>query len=144
MIREQDFFIVRKAVVKFSPEKAEEFYTEHKGKFFYNRLVEFMCIHPAECMILAHPNAIQHWRTLMGPTKPYTAQIRAPYTIRGTYGLTDTRNSTHGSDSESSAQREAKIIFPNFNLKEWYQNEEHYFQSAMVTFCAEEQVHKPV
>ncbi len=31
MIREQDFFIVKKAVVKFSPEKAEEFYTEHKG-----------------------------------------------------------------------------------------------------------------
>ena len=56
-----------------------------------------MCVGPVESMVLAHPSAIQHWRVLMGPTKPYIAHNTAPDTIRGSYGLTDTRNSTHGS-----------------------------------------------
>lgn len=33
----------------------------------------------------------------MGPTKVYKAQFEAPDTIRGMYGLSDTRNATHGS-----------------------------------------------
>lgn len=72
------------------------FYTK-TDRFFFRRLVEFMCCHPLECLILAHPDAIQHWRALMGPTKPYIACNTAPRTIRGRFGLTDTRNSTHGS-----------------------------------------------
>ena len=56
-----------------------------------------MCVGPIHCMVLAHPNAIQHWREIMGPTKPPKAQFVAPESIRGMYGLTDTRNSTHGS-----------------------------------------------
>ncbi len=31
-----------------------------------------------------------------------------PDTIRGRFGLTDTRNSTHGSDSDETAEREIK------------------------------------
>ena len=33
----------------------------------------------------------------MGPTKTYKSQFEDPSSIRGTFGLTDTRNSTHGS-----------------------------------------------
>ena len=67
------------------------------GKFFYDRLVSYMSSGPFEPLVLAHPTAIEHWRRLMGPTKSYVARATAPNTIRGTYGLTDTRNSTHGS-----------------------------------------------
>lgn len=48
-------------------------------------------------LILARENAILKWRELMGPTKVYKAQITHPDTIRGKFGLTDTRNATHGS-----------------------------------------------
>lgn len=113
------FLIVRQADLHLNCATAQQFYAEHKGsisyvqvcltttidsayshtlgKFFYNRLVDFMCVTSLHGMILAHPNAIQYWRDIMGPTKPYLAQNTAPGTIRGTYGLTDTRNSTHGS-----------------------------------------------
>ena len=37
----------------------------------------------------------------MGPTKTFRAQYEAPDTIRGTFGLTDTRNSSHGSGCEN-------------------------------------------
>ena len=57
---------------------------------------------PINPMILAHPDAIYHWRKLMGPTKSYVAQATAPHTIRGMYGLTDTRNCTHGAGNYSN------------------------------------------
>lgn len=75
------------------------------GKFFYNRLVDFMCVSPIHCMILAHPNAIRYWREIMGPTKPPKAQFIAPDTVRGMYGLTDTRNSSHGSGMLAAATK---------------------------------------
>ena len=67
------------------------------GKFFYDRLVSYMCSGPISPMILAHPDAIQRWRSLMGPTKSHVARATAPHTIRGMFGLSDTRNSIHGS-----------------------------------------------
>lgn len=47
--------------------------------------------------VLAREDAIAKWRELMGPTKVFKAKISHPETIRGKYGLTDTRNATHGS-----------------------------------------------
>lgn len=47
--------------------------------------------------ILAKVNAIQDWRQLMGPTKVYHTIFTHPESIRGMFGLTDTRNATHGS-----------------------------------------------
>lgn len=38
----------------------------------------------------------------MGPTKVYRSQFEAPETIRGKYGLSDTRNATHGSGNYST------------------------------------------
>lgn len=42
IISENNFKVVRKARFRFNKEKAEEFYSEHKGKFYFNRLVTFM------------------------------------------------------------------------------------------------------
>ncbi|VEN64492.1 unnamed protein product [Callosobruchus maculatus] len=97
--------------------EAEAFYGEHKGKFFYNRLVTFMTSGPCELMILTKENAIQEWRQLMGPTKVFRAQFEAPDSLRGQFGLSDTRNATHGSDSPESAMKEIEIFFPEFRLE---------------------------
>lgn len=51
---------------------------------------------PSESYVLARENAIKHWRVIMGPTKVYKAQFDQPLSIRGQYGLSDTRNATHG------------------------------------------------
>lgn len=56
-----------------------------------------MCSGPSDIHVLARENAIPKWRELMGPTKVFQAQFTAPDTIRGKYGLSDTRNATHGS-----------------------------------------------
>lgn len=42
IIQENDFKILRKSRIKFNSQQAEHFYEEHKGKFYFNRLVTFM------------------------------------------------------------------------------------------------------
>lgn len=52
----------------------------------------------------------------MGPTKVFKAVYTDPNCIRALYGISDTRNACHGSDSTASALREISIIFPEFDI----------------------------
>ncbi|KAL7979774.1 hypothetical protein Chor_008112 [Crotalus horridus] len=96
------FLIVRTKDLLWSREDSQRFYQEHSGRFFYRRLVEFMSSGPLRVYILAHEEAVSRWRSLMGPTKVYRALHTAPGSIRGTLGLTDTRNTVHGSGEPQS------------------------------------------
>lgn len=101
LIIDNNFKVVRSRRTTISREEAELFYKEHRDRFFYNRLVTFMCSGPSDIHILAAHDAIVKWRQLMGPTKVYQAQYNAPDTIRGMFGLSDTRNATHGSGNHN-------------------------------------------
>ncbi|KAB0793672.1 hypothetical protein PPYR_13292 [Photinus pyralis] len=142
LILTSNFKIVQSKRFTFDQEIAKTFYLDHKDKFFYNRLITFMTSGPSDLYILARENAIQEWRDLMGPTKTYKAQYEDPDTIRGEFGLSDTRNATHGSDSVESATREMKLLFPEFNVLKWQENEEFYFRSNSLIFCCFDFVHK--
>ncbi|NWY07071.1 NDK6 kinase, partial [Nothoprocta ornata] len=135
------FLIVRAKELRCGREQSRRFYREHAGRFFYQRLVEFMASGPMWAYILAHENAISLWRSLMGPTKVFRARNCVPDSIRGTYGLTDTRNTTHGSDSPASASREIAFFFPEFNEELWYQRDEPYLRCGQVYYNAKERVH---
>ena len=87
---------------------AEEHYGEHREKPFFGELVEFITSGVAVVARLEGENAIEVWRTLMGPTDPAKAP---PGTIRGDFGLIITQNIVHGSDSPESAGRELKLFF---------------------------------
>lgn len=114
IISSGNFKIVKAERKTISLRTAEKFYNEHKTKFFYHRLITFMTSGPSEILVLTKNNAITDWRQLMGPTKVFRAQYDAPESIRGQFGLSDTRNATHGSDSEDSAKREIELFFPDF------------------------------
>ena len=73
-ILESKFWVVRSALVTLSKDQAGAFYAEHEGKFFHQRLVEHMTSGPCQPLILAKVNAIQDWRSLMGPTKVFQAR----------------------------------------------------------------------
>ncbi|XP_043297780.1 nucleoside diphosphate kinase 6 isoform X3 [Cervus elaphus] len=99
------FLIVRMRELLWRKEDCQKFYREHEGRFFYQRLVEFMASGPIRAYILAHKDAIQLWRTVMGPTRVFRARHVAPDSIRGSFGLTDTRNTTHGSVNSAGTRR---------------------------------------
>ncbi|KAM8973880.1 nucleoside diphosphate kinase 6 [Pelodytes ibericus] len=143
-ILNNNFLIVRSKEFKWTPTDSQKFYCEHTGRFFYQRLVEFMSSGPMRAYILAHEDAIQLWRKLMGPTKVFRARITAPDTVRGDLGLTDTRNTTHGSDSVETARREIAFFFPEFNANQWYKEQEPLYRAGPVCYNEERLEHRLV
>ncbi|KAG8440135.1 hypothetical protein GDO86_006073 [Hymenochirus boettgeri] len=140
-ILENNFLIVRSKELYWGSTDSQKFYCEHSGRFFYQRLVEFMSSGPMQAYILAHEDAVQLWRSLMGPTKVFRARLMAPGTVRGDLGLTDTRNTTHGSDSKESACREIAFFFPEFSLNYWYQEQEILYRTGPVYYDEESLEH---
>ncbi|XP_026858799.2 nucleoside diphosphate kinase 6 [Electrophorus electricus] len=143
-ILENNFIVVRKKDLWWRRKDSESFYAEHSGRFFYQRLVEFMSSGPMRAYILAREDAVAHWRELMGPTKVYRARYTAPNSVRALYGLTDTRNTTHGSDSAESAKREIAFFFPEFSVQQWLDKEEQRFRAGHVEYDPQREIHTPL
>jgi len=108
MINEGGFEISAIKMVQMTRLQAESFYEVHRGKSFYEELVEFMTSGPVVVMILRHENAVEEFRRLIGPTDPGKAE---PGTIRKTFAVSVKMNAIHGSDSDENAVREANFFF---------------------------------
>ena len=98
-----------KRQIKLTQEQAEGFYAEHKGKPFFEALINYMTSGPVQIQVLRGENAISKYRKLMGNTDPKEA---APGTIRHDFAESIQANAVHGSDSEESAEREVAYFFP--------------------------------
>ena len=94
-------------------EVAESFYSAHRGKPFYQGLVEFMTEGPCIIAVLEKENAITAYRELMGPTDPTKA---GDGSIRKVYGADVRRNAVHGSDSPENARKEIGFFFSDSEL----------------------------
>ncbi|NWS20307.1 NDK6 kinase, partial [Pachyramphus minor] len=134
------FLIVRAKELRCGPEQSRRFYREHAGTSGAEGL-RGTASGPALTRPWPHENAVTRWRSLMGPTKVFRARHSDPDSIRGAYGLTDTRNTTHGSDSPASASREIAFFFPEFDEQRWYEQDEPWLRRGQVFYSPEERVH---
>ena len=100
--------IVSKKSLHLSESEAEGFYIEHKGKPFFPDLITFMTSGPIQVQILEGENAISKYREVMGNTNPKEAN---PGTLRADFADSIDANAVHGSDSETSAEREINYFF---------------------------------
>jgi nucleoside-diphosphate kinase len=105
---EKGFAIQQLKTYNFEVDKAQEFYSVHSTKPFFNELVTSICSGTVVACILEGNNAISTVRIMIGLTKSFDA---APGTIRGDYGLGITDNIVHASDSHESFIKESSIIF---------------------------------
>jgi len=108
MINEAGFQVAAMKMIRLTKEQAESFYDIHKGKPFFNDLVEFMTSSPVIVMILKHDDAVEKFRKLIGCTDPSKAE---PGTIRHEFAVSVQQNAVHGSDSPENASREANFFF---------------------------------
>lgn len=95
-------------IVSVTRRQAEELYIMHRGKPFYESLIEHITSGPVVAMVVEGLDAIRTMRRMIGATNPCEAD---PGTIRGDYGLTITKNVIHAADSFENAEREIKIFF---------------------------------
>ena len=92
---------------------AENHYAEHKGKPFFEELINYVTGGPIVAMVWEGDNIIPILRMMMGATNPENAQ---PGTIRGDFANDFTQNIVHGSDSPESAEREIPLFFSQDEL----------------------------
>ncbi|MCR4404057.1 MAG: nucleoside-diphosphate kinase [Candidatus Acetothermia bacterium] len=95
---------------------AERQYEVHRGKHFFNELVEFVTSSPVVALVVEGEEAIKVVRKLMGATNPFEAE---PGSIRGDFGLDLTKNLIHGSDSAETAKREIALFFREEELLDY-------------------------
>jgi len=93
-----------------SKEDAESFYAVHKGRPFFNDLVDFMITGPVFILALEGENAISKNRDLMGATDPKKADAG---TIRADLASSIDENAVHGSDAAETAEIEIAHFFKN-------------------------------
>lgn len=89
-------------------EQAEQFYSVHKDRPFYNDLVSYMTSGPVVVQILEGLDAVMKNREIMGATNPKEAAIG---TIRRDFGESIEANAVHGSDSPETAKEEILFFF---------------------------------
>jgi nucleoside-diphosphate kinase len=95
---------------------AEHHYAEHKGKPFFDGLIEFITSAPVIVGVLEGNEAIAVVRGMLGATNGATA---APGTVRGDFSISKQNNLIHGSDSPESAQREIALWFRSEDLVDY-------------------------
>jgi len=100
--------LVAMKLLQASRELAEKHYAVHKGKPFYNSLLEFILAGPTVAMVWEGREAVAVARTLMGPTDGTKAP---PATIRGDFAISVQNNLVHGSDSPENAAAEIALWF---------------------------------
>ena len=101
--------VIAAKMVHLSRNDAEGFYAVHKGRPFFNDLVEFMISGPVMMQVLEGEGAILKNRDLMGATDPRKA---AAGTIRADFAQSIDANAVHGSDAPDTAQVEIGYFFP--------------------------------
>jgi len=93
--------------------EAEEFYSVHRERPFYNDLVGFMTSGPVMIQVLEGENAITLNRELMGATNPQEA---AAGTIRADFAQSIDANAVHGSDAPETAAVEIACFFSDNDI----------------------------
>lgn len=102
--------------IRISRELASRHYAVHRGKPFYEPLLDYITSGPVVVMVWEGPEAIAVARNTMGSTRPAEA---APGTIRGDFGVEVGRNIVHGSDGVETAAFETDLFFSDDELVSW-------------------------
>lgn len=107
-LEDKGFKLTAAKFVQVTREQAEYHYEEHRGKSFFEDLVQFMMSGPVLAMIWEGDDIVTLSRALIGKTSVTEA---LPGTIRGDFAAHTPFNLIHGSDSLQSAEREIANFF---------------------------------
>jgi nucleoside-diphosphate kinase len=95
---------------------AERHYAVHRGKPFFEGLLDFITSGPLVALALDGPNAIAIVRSMVGATRPHEA---AAGTIRGDLAVETAQNLVHASDGAETAAAELALWFAPGELVEY-------------------------
>ena len=112
-IEEKDFTIIAQKKIVLTKSQAEDFYSVHKERPFFQELVDFMISGSILVQIIEAKDAVSYYREVMGSTNPDEAKEG---TIRKLYGTNIQCNAVHGSDSIENANIETSFFFSKLEM----------------------------
>ena len=115
--------VVGAKLMQISQELAAKHYEAHKERPFYKGLVAFMTSSPVLVLALRGNSAIEISRKMMGATFGSKAE---PGTIRGDFGVSNSFNLIHGSDSPEAAERELGLFFADGEVLSYERQMNHW------------------
>jgi len=95
-------------MTRLSKNQAEEFYSVHRDRPFFEGLTTFMSSGPIVVTVLEGEDAIKKNREIMGATDPAKA---VKGTIRADFASSVQNNAVHGSDAPETAKTEISFFF---------------------------------
>ena len=107
------FKIIGAKLKKMTKNEANEFYSVHSDKPFYNELTDFMSSGQSMVLALMKENAVEEWRKTIGATNPENAEEGS---IRKDFATSLSENAVHGSDSNENAIKEINFFFSGTEL----------------------------
>jgi len=113
---ERGLRIVGLKLVRADRALAERHYAAHRGKGFYEGLLDFITSGPLVTAVLEGPGAIGIARAMVGATRPQEA---ASGTIRGDLAIDTGQNLVHASDSAEAAASELALWFERAELHDY-------------------------
>jgi nucleoside-diphosphate kinase len=113
MILDAGFEIKGIKYITLTKSQAQKFYEIHRGKPFYEDLVEYMTSGPCIPVALEKENAVNDYRALIGSTDPAEA---AEGTVRKLFAESKSYNAVHGSDSVENGINEVNFFFAEYEL----------------------------
>jgi nucleoside-diphosphate kinase len=116
--------IIALRLLRMDKQMVETHYAEHRGKNFYEKLVEYTLSGPVVAAVLEGEDAVSVTRQLVGPT---SLADSLPGTIRGDYAARTRLNIVHASDSPESARREIALFFRAEDIQEWEDGNEEWY-----------------
>ena len=112
-------------LMQISPDLAARHYGIHKGKPFYEGLVQFITSGPVVVAVIEGKDAISIVRRTMGATSPASSE---PGTIRADFGLEIGRNLVHGSDGPDTAAEEIPRFFTEAEILSYERAVDHWIR----------------
>ena len=108
--------IIGLKMLRMDGEMAAALYAQHRGRDFYEKLLDYTLSGPVLALVLEGEEAVLMARRLAGPTDFRESQ---PGTIRGDYAACTRLNIVHASDAAESAEREIALFFAPAEICEW-------------------------
>jgi nucleoside-diphosphate kinase len=113
LIEENGLRIIAQRRIQLTRAQAEQFYSVHNERAFFDELCSSMISGPVVVQALEGDNAVVKYREIMGATNPANAEAG---TIRKEFAESIEANSVHGSDSLENAANEIAFFFSGLDL----------------------------
>ncbi|XP_050300698.1 nucleoside diphosphate kinase homolog 5-like [Anthonomus grandis grandis] len=112
-IRAAGLKIVHTRHVHLTPEQVSEIYEKYYGTPQFPNLVLTGSVGPMLVLALQSVNAIEKWKSLIGPMGTLREEWFFPYSVKTRFGLlSDMPNSLHASETTHDAKKENRFFYP--------------------------------